>query len=515
MNETPPDATSYDLVPYQTHCFPQTHPDRLSTLARFFGMEPAPLGQCRVLEVGCGTGENLIPMAYQFPQSFFWGIDAAQIPINQGRRMSDELGLRNLRLDPVNLLDFSADENKFDFIIVHGVFSWVNEKNRNRIFGICREFLSPQGVAYISYNAYPGWHLHRAVRDIMRFHVRALVDAGQRIHQANTILQFLLKANSERDHYQAFLKKDMEEMITDDPYHLYHDELAEENTPFYFLEFMEGASAHQLQFLAEAKFSEMQDFIYPGPVAAMLSQIGAKSRLLKEQYLDYVKCRRFRLTLLCHEGVALKPQPDAELVKELWVSAFLEPRQAIFRLEDPEMVYFDGPDGSIMATDSSIGKAAFLELRSVYPATLRFEDLYVRAQARVLAENHLPADDGEADRRILRDLLFGGYHAGALEFYLDPLPITSTAGEYPQVSPLVRFQAQKRDWVTSARHKTVKLDDELWRGIIPLLDGTKNRRALGEILLSKEAKPPDRPEEWAKKIEEKLQTTAQAGLLIP
>jgi methyltransferase-like protein/2-polyprenyl-3-methyl-5-hydroxy-6-metoxy-1,4-benzoquinol methylase len=514
MNQIGQDATAYDRVPYLTHCFPQTHPDRLALHARFYGMKPAPLHHCHVLEVGCGTGENLIPMAHQFPESFFWGIDAAKLPIEQGRRMSEELGLPNLRLDSVNLLDFSTEEEKFDFIIVHGVFSWVSEANRSGILSICRDYLSPQGVAFISYNAYPGWYLHMAVRDIMRFHVRALVDPDQRIHQAKSVLQFLLKANPERDYYHAFLKKDMADMITADTYHLYHDELAEENTPFYFLNFMEAASAHNLQYLAEAHFSDMQDFIYPDPVAAMLRQIDTKSRLLKEQYLDYIKCRRFRHTLLCHAGTVLKPKPDAELVEELWVSARLESRPADFSLKDPEVVYFDGPDGSIMATDTSIGKAAFLELCSVHPAALQFEDLYSRARGRVIAENPALTDVDKEDRKNLRDLLLGGYHAGALEFYLDPLPIISKVSECPQVSGLARYQARHRNWVTSARHKTVKLEDELWQGLIPLLDGTKDRRDLAELLFSEKTQATIRSEEWDKMLEEKLQATAQAGLLI-
>jgi methyltransferase-like protein len=520
MSENTSNATSYDEFLYRTHCYPQTHPDRLATIARLLGLRTALPTQCQVLEIGCGTGSNLIPMAYHLPGSTFWGIDAAQTPIQQGRRLSEELGLKNLRLDGVDMLEFSPGGVEFDFIIAHGIYSWVNRACRSRIFEICRNFLSPNGVAYISYNAYPGWQLHTAVRDIMRFHVRGFSNPVQRTHQAKSILQFLLKANPERDYYQTFLKKDMEEMSSDEDYHLYHDELAEENTPFYFLQFTEEAAKHELQYLGEAKFSEMQDFIYPDMVAAVLKQMDSNSRLLKEQYLDYIKCRRFRQTLLCHRGIVLEPKVREEVVRDFFITALLQPRSSEYLLASPEVVYFDGPDGSIMATDSPIGRAAFLELRSVWPAALGFEELHARALSRLSDPRELQSGEREEGKQILLNLLLGGYHAGALEFYLHPLSIASAPGEHPRVSDLTRMQAGIGGWVSSARHKTVQLKEELWRRLIPLLDGSRNRRQLIELLLD-EGKTgvgvsplANRQDELERNIEKTLIEIAQAGLLL-
>jgi len=67
--------TSYDEVPYESQSFPQSHPNRLATLGRLFGLSPAPVAQCRVLELGCASGGNLIPMAYHLPESEFVGLD--------------------------------------------------------------------------------------------------------------------------------------------------------------------------------------------------------------------------------------------------------------------------------------------------------------------------------------------------------------------------------------------------------------------------------------------------------
>jgi tRNA G46 methylase TrmB len=67
--------TAYDEVLYPSYTHNQTHPDRLATIATLFGLTPAPVERCRVLELGCGNGSNLVPMAYGLPGSEFVGID--------------------------------------------------------------------------------------------------------------------------------------------------------------------------------------------------------------------------------------------------------------------------------------------------------------------------------------------------------------------------------------------------------------------------------------------------------
>lgn len=82
---------SYDEVLYPGYAYRQTHPDRLATMATLFGMTPAPVEGCRVLELGCGEGGNLIPMAFGLPRSQFLGIDLAQRPIQKGQAMVEAL----------------------------------------------------------------------------------------------------------------------------------------------------------------------------------------------------------------------------------------------------------------------------------------------------------------------------------------------------------------------------------------------------------------------------------------
>ena len=135
----------YDQVSYRTFPRRQTHPDRLAAIARFFGMKPAPVAACRVLEIGCGNGANLIPLAYYLPESRFTGIDLAAAPIAAACAMAGELGLSNIDLSVADLRDLGPEMGEFDYIFAHGLYSWIPAEVRDRLLAVCRERLAPRG----------------------------------------------------------------------------------------------------------------------------------------------------------------------------------------------------------------------------------------------------------------------------------------------------------------------------------------------------------------------------------
>ena len=168
--------TAYDAVRYPNHPHVQTHPDRLATLATLFGMSPAPVERCRVLELGAGDGDNLIPMAFGLPHSEFTGIDFAAGPVADGARVIERLGLGNIRLLAMDLMEVGEDFGEFDYIIAHGLYSWAPAEVREHMLALCRRHLAPAGVAFISYNAYPGCHIRQMLREIMLYHTAGMED---------------------------------------------------------------------------------------------------------------------------------------------------------------------------------------------------------------------------------------------------------------------------------------------------------------------------------------------------
>src|SRR5262245_45044045 len=89
---------SYEEMPYESDPLYFTHPDALGTAAFLAGISPAPIESCRVLEIGCATGGNLVPMAYALPGSRFVGVDLSPRQIEVGRAHVGALGLSNLEL---------------------------------------------------------------------------------------------------------------------------------------------------------------------------------------------------------------------------------------------------------------------------------------------------------------------------------------------------------------------------------------------------------------------------------
>ncbi|MEX1042790.1 MAG: class I SAM-dependent methyltransferase, partial [Pirellulaceae bacterium] len=172
---------SYDVVPYPSHPFRQTHPEKLAAVGQLFGLKPAPIEKCRVLEIGCAGGGNLIPMADALPESQFMGVDLSQKQIESGQKSIEAIGLTNIELKHLNCTEIDDSFGKFDYIICHGVFSWVPREVQDRIMAVCRDNLQEQGVAFISYNTYPGWHMRGMIRDMMQYHVRNFEDPPRRI----------------------------------------------------------------------------------------------------------------------------------------------------------------------------------------------------------------------------------------------------------------------------------------------------------------------------------------------
>ncbi len=509
--------TSYDLIAYPNHAHAQTHPDRLAVIGRLFGLQPASLPACRVLELGCGAGGNLVPLAVQFPQAAFSGIDLAEKPVAQGNQMIKDLGLNNIHLAPGDLAQVDQSWGEFDYIIAHGVYAWIPPEVRQSLLRVCRERLAPQGIAFISYNALPGGHLLRVVRDLMLFHTRGFQDPDERLRQAVAAVKFVADGQDTVDEYRLWMRAELERILEHDEGHLFHDELGEINDPCYFTDFIAQAGRHGLQYLGEADFFEMTDHAFKDEVRVNLRKL-AGNRLVREQYLDFLKCRRFRQTLLCHQGLALKPQPDAAQVREFLVSSTALPLAEPQPDQRPGATVFETRTGARFQTDFQQGKAALARLRAAWPSPVAFDEL-VRELAQPGAGAEAPVEDLPGK---LADFLLELYGGGMVQFHTTRPICAATPGVRPVASPVARWQAARGHFVTTAFHLTIKLEDEIGRKLLTSLDGTRDRAALVKALLPLlKSNAPSAPgdletiqREIEAKLEPNLETLARLGLLI-
>ncbi len=471
--------TVYDEFPYPGAAFAQTHPNRLATVATLFGMTPAPVETCRVLELGSGDGGNLVPMAFCLPNGTFTGIDLAGSAVARAQELINQLGLMNIRVEQRDLMDLGADFGEYDYVIAHGLYSWVPPPVRERILEICRSNLAPNGVAFISYNAYPGGHLRDAIREMMRFHTRHIASPREQVRQACELLEFLVQAHPEDDPYAAFLRSELQSILERSPAAFYHDELGEHNHRFYFHEFLADASRHGLQYLSEARLSTMQAGAYPPEVTDRIRALAQGDDLAREQYVDFLKLNTFRQTLLCHSELRLERRLDAAQVWKMSASSDVQPVSPHPDVCSTTAEEFQFHSTGKITSNHPITKAALLHLGRIWPGTLPMPDLL--QTARVLSGREgVPNGPPEAeDAAWLSEAIVKLYSAKLLELYLRAPVFTVEVSETPVASPVARAQIRNGIVVVSnLAYGCTEIKDETVRQLILLLDGTRNREQL-------------------------------------
>src|SRR5579863_4590513 len=244
-------GTPYDAVPYESRPFATTHISHLHMLARFHGMKPADYRRCRVLELGGASGGNLIPMAMDFPGSEFLGLDLSARQIEAGKVHVAKLDLKNIELRVASIMDVDAGYGEFDYIICHGVFSWVPPAVQDKILSIFRERLKPRGIAVVSYNVMPGWHLLRTLRDMMLYHSEHLADPLEQVQQARKLLDVLGEFRA-GDKKEKLLLREINRIRKQSDSYILHEYLEENNHQFYFHEITEKLKAQGLRYVGDA-----------------------------------------------------------------------------------------------------------------------------------------------------------------------------------------------------------------------------------------------------------------------
>ena len=479
----------YEEVRYPGHAFPQTHPDRIAAIATLFGLDPVAPKRCRLLEVGCGDGGNLLGMAFGLPEASFVGFDLSRSAIALAQARADELGLANVRFEEIGIEDFDVPEASFDYVVTHGVYSWVPDPVREQLLALCARVLSAAGVAFISYNALPGYRQRQSLRELLAIEVDGIEEPQRRIAAARRLLARLSGENEPA----TAIGTEAAALAARSDALLYHDALADVNDAFLISGFAARAGAHGLRYLAEADLRDLRTDTWPPDVRATLPPVDDVLR--REQVLDYLKLRRFRQTLLCHAEQAPAPAPIAARIASLAVASYARPFAA--DEERPGLVTFEVAGGAQLSTSDERVVAALVRLGHAWPAAVGVAELL--------------DDAADADgRTAVCEALLHGAIRGIVWPHAHPSALDLQAGERPRASPLARLQAREGEPVTTLRHNSINVADELDRRVLALLDGTRDRAALGAELAGFGGLAADA---LAERIEAVLERIARAALL--
>jgi methyltransferase-like protein/SAM-dependent methyltransferase len=475
--------SSYDEVPYDSHSFPASHPDAIATVATLFGMAPAPVTNCRLLELGCASGFNIIPMAFALPDSQFVGVDLSPSQIAEGVEATRALGMTNVELRAMDIMDLGNDIGQFDYIVSHGVFSWVSTEVQERILEISSRHLKPQGVAYISYNCLPGWCLPGMIRDMMLYHIERFSDPAKRMQQARAFLDYLDTGNLvPKSSYARFLKEEAELVRHTPQAFLYHDHLEKLNQPLFFHEFARRAAAHGLQYIWESYQGDMSLYLKK-EIKETLDRISTDV-IRHEQNIDFLLNRRFRQSLLCHSDVVLDRSVPPERLAGFQFVGSAKPQAALVDLCAPGGATFRAPRGGSITVHDPVRKAALVCLHETNPRYLSFDELCDLVRARLKDANGPEPAAADSLRAVILDLLRQCLWFRLVAAHVHRVHTVTTVGDRPVGWPVARYQAKSSDHVTDPWHRTVLLTP-IERQLLPLLDGQHDRSQLVEIMMAK------------------------------
>lgn len=477
------EQSAYNEVLYPTGPHSAATPLHLATIGWVFGMDPPAPRTAKVLEIGCGTGGFLYPLAQMYPDASFLGIDLAQVPVSKGNETIARLGLKNVTLEVGDITQFDTSRGPFDYIIAHGIYSWVSKPVRDRLLSLCGELLSPQGIAFVSYNTYPGWYLQNYARDLMRFHARSASDPKTILERAFEALQFAASTIPERpDQFAEVVKAIHQELKQVNPYYLFHDHLAEINEPVYFTQFMNHAEAYGLQYLWEATPG---DRLTSGVDPDIVRQFQLPL-IETEQYLDFLRNRRFRETLLCRSDVSLTREANFDRMSSLYVRGFVQSKPEVTEVQPNVPVEFHAEKGLRVNTPDSLVQATFLSINKRYPEILQIKDLVDLVDGMVRAATGLPARPTREELCAdLATVIYECYLNGMMSLYCELPACTFTLSERPRADAGSRMLCQETRELVTALHQRLKLREQFVVALVAELDGEKTVEQLAQIMAEK------------------------------
>ncbi len=447
-----PEEDPYDRLPYTDHAYAESHPDRLATVALLSGWDPPDVETARVLELGCGRGGNLLPMASGLPGAELTGIDRSGRQIEEARAVARAAGLGNARFVEASFEDAGVMGEGYDYLVAHGVASWVPAASRRALLATVARALAPPGVAYVSFNVLPGWYERMAARDWWRFDRRE--DAGA------TLAWLRDHVSPEKADYRRRLDAVVARVAETDRAYFTHEYLADEHHPQLVSALLAEAAAAGLTYLGDA---------IPGETALELLDDDVRARangmdvVGAQQLADFVRNTAFRRALFVRADAADargwqgSPELRRERLEGLRVGSRLRPHGGAAPGAAAET--FEAPDVSVQIDDATT-RRALRELARLAPRSLPFPELARAA--------------GATDAAALRDELLDLWLAtGGIDLHVREPAFTVAPGERPLACPVARWHAEHGGPITNRWHHEVRLEDAPLRRVLALLDGTR------------------------------------------
>lgn len=395
-------AESYDRQPYFSNVFPWSAPGYVRAAAHLYGLYTPPVANARILELGCAAGGNCIPIASLYPEAEVVGVDISKRQIAVGQQVIKQVGLKNIRLLNSCFSQLPQDLGQFDYIIAHGVWSWVPEVVQQALLRVCQQHLHPQGAAYISFNTYPGWKLQEVFREAMLFHCQQF-GAPTNVPRAREVLPFFIHGLAAENPLHEALAAQARSIPTgtENDYYIAHEYLELHNLPIYLQDFVQRLSRYGLHHVGDVELRNECPKRY-GDEFAQHFELFAQGHqgVVRQQYLDFAVGRQFRKSLVVHRSMAERqnPQMDLSRLEDLQFAGWFElQQQSKDAREQPIISFYRTLQQEKIRVDDPVHQTWLEYLHECWPRPVSGRDLL-----RIAVQAHPEYDRQELRSRFQR-----------------------------------------------------------------------------------------------------------------
>lgn len=286
-------------VTYVPGYYAEQSPELIRFAMLLTGHQPTALhvAQPAYCELGFGYGLGLSILAAAHPHMTFWGNDFLSEQASFAKRLSDGI-CPNLNLTDDSFEEFLArDTPEFDFITLHGVWSWISPSNQRAIVEILKRKLKLGGAVYVSYNAYPGWHVIAPLRGLLFHHARSASPAGDsaiaKAQRAIAVVEQMAQNKAPVIAANSALMERLQALKSAAPAYVAHEYLNEHWQPLYFSEVAAAMSEAKLTYAGSSRMLHMIDSVNVSAAAQQHLQTIADP-VLREVIRDYYVNTGFR-----------------------------------------------------------------------------------------------------------------------------------------------------------------------------------------------------------------------------
>ncbi len=282
-------------VPYERSFMDELSPTRMRMVAALNGFPSPPPEEFDYCELGAAHGDTTATLAAAYPRARFVGVDLNPDHVAVARDLASEGGLDNIRFVERDFEELGSEQlPDFDYVVAHGVLSWIGPEKRKAVLAFASAKLKPGGLLYVGYNALPGWAAVEPLRRILADRAAAVLgNSRERARQALDLAKRLAGAGAA---YFTSNPSAMDMLATMDsaglPY-VAHEYLHAYWVPMYFADVAREMADNDLYFVGQMPlFLNYRDLAIPPTVAPLFE--GITDRITFESLMGYALNQFFR-----------------------------------------------------------------------------------------------------------------------------------------------------------------------------------------------------------------------------